>query len=317
MVPLIAISTRNNRRETSRESRVPNPPVSQNPKRDDSRSTFVRWLEPRKRRKRKDKGTRLTVELQRCALLKPAIVLGGSWQATKNRPRNPWFQREIKDPSCARHSQNWQRKARNCYPREVDLRGKKREWKRKGRGKKAREIRWRRKWIGFLSVFGRGFWGISNPEIRVIAAGFRSNAVEAILVHESPRRGDLVIHAGRLRDGLPNDLDSGEILALRVGGTYTLPQLQMSATGRLSSGGANRSCNWILDTVKRCRELDRHGSLQSSFFFLNYLRNVIFKFIKIKQRNWEAKTVPNFLQMFAKWSSLKINRCRDKGIENV
>lgn len=267
MVPLIAISTRNNRRETSRESRVPNPPVSQNLKRNDSRSTFVRWLEPRKRRKRKDKGTRLTVELQRCVLLKPAIVLGGSWQATKNRPRNPWFQREIKDPSCARHSQNWQRKARNCYPREVDLRGKKREWKRKGRGKKAREIRWRRKWIGFLSVFGRGFWGISNPEIRVIAAGFRSNAVEAVLVHESPRRGDLVIHAGRLRDGLPNDLDSGEILALRVGGTYTLPQLQMSATGRLSSGGANRSCNWILEHGEKV-SWTRSTRITSIFIFL-------------------------------------------------
>lgn len=316
MVPLIAISTRNNRRETSRESRVPNPPVSQNPKRDDSRSTFVRWLEPRKRRKRKDKGTRLTVELQRCVLLKPAIVLGGSWQATKNRPRNPWFQREIKDPSCARHSQNWQRKARNCYPREVDLRGKKREWKRKGRGKKAREIRWRRKWIGFLSVFGRGFWGISNPEIRVIAAGFRSNAVEAVLVHESSRRGDLVIHAGRLRDGLPNDLDSGEILALRVGGTYTLPQLQMSATGRLSSGGANRSCNWILEHGEKV-SWTRSTRVTSIFiFFLNHLQNVIFKFVKIKQRNREARIVPNFLQMFA-IISLKINRCRDKGIENV
>lgn len=231
------------------------------------RVPLLSWLEPRKRRKRKDKGTRLTVELQRCVLLKPAIVLGGSWQATKNRPRNPWFQREIKDPSCARHSQNWQRKARNCYPREVDLRGKKKRMEEKRAGEKAREIRWRRKWIGFLSVFGRGFWGISNPEIRVIAAGFRSNAVEAVLVHESPRRGDLVIHAGRLRDGLPNDLDSGEILALRVGGTYTLPQLQMSATGRLSSGGANRSCNWILDTVKRCRELDHTGHFNLHFFF--------------------------------------------------
>lgn len=72
----------------------------------------------------------------------------------------------------------------------------------------------------------------------------------------------------------------------------------------------------FLNTVKRCRELDRHESLQSSFFFLNYLRNVIFKFVKIKQRNREAKIVPNFLQMFA-IISLKINRCRDKGIENV
>lgn len=115
----------------------------------------------------------------------------------------------------------------------------------------------RRKWIGFFPwKIGRsGIWGISNPEIRIIAAGFRSNAIEAVLVHESSRRGDLVIHAGRLRDGLPNDLDSGEILALRVGGTHTLPELQMPATGRLSSSGANRSCNWILDdTVKRCRE---------------------------------------------------------------
>lgn len=97
--------------------------------------------------------------------------------------------------------------------------------------------------FGFFLAKNREREGISNPEIRVIAAGFRSNAVEAVLVHESSRRGDLVIHAGRLRDGLPNDLDSGEILALRVGGTYTLSKLQMSATGRLSSGGANRSCN--------------------------------------------------------------------------
>ena len=118
--------------------------------------------------------------------------------------------------------------------------GKKENGREKGGGKKRGKFGGEENGLAF---FGRGFWGISNPEIRVIAAGFRSNAVEAILVHESPRRGDLVIHAGRLRDGLPNDLDSGEILALRVGGTYTLPQLQMSATGRLSSGGANRSCN--------------------------------------------------------------------------
>lgn len=94
-------------------------------------------------------------------------------------------------------------------------------------------------------------------------AGFWANAVEAVLVHESPRRGDLVIHAGRLRDGLPNDLDSGEILALRMGRTDTLPELQMPATGRLSSGGANRPCNRILGTnasnlrsrctARRCR----------------------------------------------------------------
>lgn len=37
------------------------------------------WNYQKKRKgKRKDKGTRLTVELQRCVLLKPAIVLGGS-----------------------------------------------------------------------------------------------------------------------------------------------------------------------------------------------------------------------------------------------
>lgn len=147
---------------------------------------------------------------------------------------------------------------------------KKEKERKKGGGKKRGkwgEIRWRRKWIRFFpgeKSGERGLWGISNPEIRVIAAGFRSNAVEAVLVHESSRRGDLVIHAGCLRDGLPNDLDSGEILALRVGGTYTLSKLQMSATGRLSSGGANRSCNWILDTVKRCRERYRRFRL---FFF--------------------------------------------------
>ena len=91
-------------------------------------------------------------------------------------------------------------------------------------------------------------------------AGFRANAVEAVLVHESPRCGDLVIHAGRLRDGLPNDLDSGEILALRMGRTDTLPELQMSATGRLSSGGANRPCNRILGTnaPNLREELDCH-----------------------------------------------------------
>lgn len=102
-------------------------------------------------------------------------------------------------------------------------------------------------------------------------AGFRANAVEAVLVHESPRRGDLVIHAGRLRDGLPNDLDSGEILALRMGRTDTLPELQMSATGRLSSGGANRPCNRILETnaPNLREELDCH-----TFVYL-YVRFVV------------------------------------------
>lgn len=128
------------------------------------------------------------------------------------------------------------------------MREKKRKREKRAGEKRGKwgEIRWRRKWIRFFpgeKSGERGLWGISNPEIRVIAAGFRSNAVEAVLVHESSRRGDLVIHAGCLRDGLPNDLDSGEILALRVGGTYTLSKLQMSTTGRLSSGGANRSCN--------------------------------------------------------------------------
>lgn len=56
--------------------------------------------------------------------------------------------------------------------------------------------------------------GISNTEIRVIAAGVRANAVEAVLVHESSRRGDLVIHDGRLLDGLVDDLDSGKVFPL-------------------------------------------------------------------------------------------------------
>lgn len=54
-------------------------------------------------------------------------------------------------------------------------------------------------------------------------------------------------------------------------------------------------------------------------FFLNYLRKVIFKFLKIERKNREAKIVPNFLQMFTIISrlSLKINRYFDKRIENV
>lgn len=237
----------------------------------------------------------------------------------KNRLRNPWFQREIKNPSCARHSENWQRKARNCYPREVDLREKKRKREKRAGEKRGKwgEIRWRRKWIRFFpgeKSGERGLWGISNPEIRVIAAGFRSNAIEAVLVHESSRRGDLVIHAGRLRDGLPNDLDSGEILALRVGGTYTLSKLQMSATGRLSSGGANRSCNWILDTVKRCRERYRHAF---DCFFFKLLAKSYFQIFKNWTKKPRSKNCTQFFANVHDHFALKISRYCDKRIENV
>lgn len=58
------------------------------------------------------------------------------------------------------------------------------------------------------------------------------HAVVVLLVHESPRRGDLAVVAGRLRDGFVDDMDSGKILALRVGGTVALSELRVSVAGR-------------------------------------------------------------------------------------
>ena len=54
---------------------------------------------------------------------------------------------------------------------------------------------------------------LSNQN-RVIASGIRSYAFATLLIHESSRSGDLVIHAGRLCDGVFNYLDSGEIFTI-------------------------------------------------------------------------------------------------------
>lgn len=54
---------------------------------------------------------------------------------------------------------------------------------------------------------------LSNQN-RVNASGIRSDAFATLLIHESSRGGDLVIHAGRLRDGVCNYLDSGKIFAI-------------------------------------------------------------------------------------------------------
>ena len=71
----------------------------------------------------------------------------------------------------------------------------------------------------------------------VNASGNQTHTTAALLVHDSPRHGDLVVLARRLRGGVLNDMDSGKILALRVGGAVSLPKLQMSFAGRLTSSG--------------------------------------------------------------------------------
>lgn len=72
----------------------------------------------------------------------------------------------------------------------------------------------------------------------MIASGIRSNAFATLLIHESSRCGNMVIHVGRLRDGVLNNMDSSEILAIRMGRTRTMSKLQVSTTGRLLPSGA-------------------------------------------------------------------------------
>lgn len=66
---------------------------------------------------------------------------------------------------------------------------------------------------------------ISNAKTNVIASGIQTSAVAALLVHESPRRGDLAVFAGRLRNGILGDMDSGKIVTLRMGGAVALSEL--------------------------------------------------------------------------------------------
>lgn len=68
------------------------------------------------------------------------------------------------------------------------------------------------------------------------ASGVRPCALSALLVHESPRGGDMAVDAGRLRDSLADDMDSGALLTVRVGRTIALSELQMSFAGRLPPG---------------------------------------------------------------------------------
>lgn len=75
--------------------------------------------------------------------------------------------------------------------------------------------------------------------INVNASGNQTHATAILLVHESSRRGDLVVLARRLRGGFLNDMDSGKILTLRVGGAVPLSKLQMPFAGRLTSSGVN------------------------------------------------------------------------------
>lgn len=84
---------------------------------------------------------------------------------------------------------------------------------------------------------------VSNVETNVIASGDQTHAVAPLLVYESPRRGDLVVPAGRLRDGFPDDMDSGKILTLRMGGAVALPELQLSLAGRHLPSGAKLLCD--------------------------------------------------------------------------
>lgn len=87
--------------------------------------------------------------------------------------------------------------------------------------------------------------------INVNASGNQTHAV-ALLVHESPRHGDLVVLARHLRGGFPNDMDNGKILTQRVGGTVPLPKLQMPFAGRLTSSGAkiDQSIIYKLQRIK-------------------------------------------------------------------
>lgn len=77
--------------------------------------------------------------------------------------------------------------------------------------------------------------------INVNASGNQTHTTAALLVHESPRRGDLVVLARRLRGDFLNDMDSGKILTLRVGGAVPLSKLQMPFAGRLTSSGAKNN----------------------------------------------------------------------------
>lgn len=87
----------------------------------------------------------------------------------------------------------------------------------------------------------KDFYHQRQKENNVAASGVRSCALSTLLVHESPRCGNLALNAGRLRDGLADDLDCGAVLTVRMGRTIAVPQLQMSFAGRLPSG---RCVDW-------------------------------------------------------------------------
>lgn len=55
-----------------------------------------------------------------------------------------------------------------------------------------------------------------------LASGVRAHAFAALLFHEPASRGDLAIHARCLRLGIPDDMDCGTVLTVRMGGTKTL-----------------------------------------------------------------------------------------------
>jgi len=92
-----------------------------------------------------------------------------------------------------------------------------------------------------MASIGQSILRLITLKRLVIASGIQTHAAAALLIHESPRHGDLAVVAGRLRDGFSHDMDSGEIFALRVGGAVPLPELQVPLAGRLPPGGAKQS----------------------------------------------------------------------------
>lgn len=73
----------------------------------------------------------------------------------------------------------------------------------------------------------------------MLASGIWPYAIATLLVHESTSHGNLVVHVGCLRDGIFDNMDGGEILAVRMGRSAALSKLQVPYGGRLLSNGAN------------------------------------------------------------------------------